>query len=123
MGNLLALDVGSKRTGIAFCSDQTGVAVSLETIKHNSIEALAESVLAIYHDRNISTLLCGLPLLPTGEEGAQVVFVRGFAALLENEGVVVEFVDERYTSDAPASVDKDASAACKLILTYQERNS
>ncbi|MDA1208499.1 MAG: Holliday junction resolvase RuvX [bacterium] len=120
---MLALDIGSRRTGVAFCSDQTGVAVSLETLQHSSIDDLSEQVLALCSARDVSMVICGLPLLPGGEEGSQAAYVRLFTDILEDSGLAVDYLDERYTSNAHRSVDKDASAACKLILTYQERNS
>ena len=111
----LALDIGTKRTGVAFADTETGVPVSLETLTHDSFEKLLNQVMEIISARQINEVVLGLPRRLGGSEGAQASKVRDFAELLEDEAIACSFVDERYTSTQNREIDKD-SAAAVLIL-------
>jgi putative Holliday junction resolvase len=96
---VLALDVGSKRIGVAL-TDPLGItAQGLDTIqRHNKrtdLEALGQ-VLAKYDIREI---VVGLPLRLSGAEGTQSEKIRVFADMLRDHfGVAVHLWDERWTS-------------------------
>ena len=96
---ILALDVGSKRIGVAV-SDPLGItAQGLDTIqrqnKRRDLEALGQ-LLAKYEVREI---VVGLPLRLSGAEGTQSEKMRVFADLLRAHfGVTVHLWDERWTS-------------------------
>jgi putative holliday junction resolvase len=96
---VLALDVGSKRIGVAV-TDPLGItAQGLDTIerqnKRRDYEALGE-VLAKYEVREV---VVGLPLRLSGAEGTQSEKMRRFADdLRDHFGVTVHLWDERWTS-------------------------
>jgi putative Holliday junction resolvase len=96
---ILALDVGSKRIGVAI-SDLLGItAQGLETIqrqnKRRDLEALGQ-VLKKYDVREI---VVGLPLRLSGAEGTQSEKMRRFADdLRAHFGLPVHLWDERWTS-------------------------
>src|SRR5208283_1967338 len=96
---ILALDVGSKRIGVAI-SDPLGItAQGLETIqrqnKRRDMEALGQ-LLARYEVREI---VVGLPLRLSGAEGTQSEKMRRFADDLRTHfDVTVHLWDERWTS-------------------------
>jgi putative Holliday junction resolvase len=96
---VLALDVGSKRIGVAV-SDPLGItAQGLDTIhrqnKRRDLEALGQ-VLAKYEVREI---VVGLPLRLSGAEGTQSEKMRCFANdLRAHFGLTVHLWDERWTS-------------------------
>ena len=96
---ILALDVGSKRIGVAI-TDLLGItAQGLDTIqrrnKRHDLQALGE-VLAKYDVREI---VVGLPLRLSGAEGTQSEKMRRFAdALHAHFGLTVHLWDERWTS-------------------------
>jgi len=96
---ILALDVGSKRIGVAV-SDPLGItAQGLETIqrqnKRRDMEALGQ-LLARYEVREI---VVGLPLRLSGAEGTQSEKMRRFADDLRTHfDVTVHLWDERWTS-------------------------
>ena len=98
-GRILALDVGSKRIGVAV-SDPLGItAQGLDTIqrqnKRRDLEALGQ-VLAKYEVREI---VVGLPLRLSGAEGTQSEKMRRFADdLRAHFGLTVHLWDERWTS-------------------------
>jgi putative Holliday junction resolvase len=98
-GRILALDVGSKRIGVAV-TDPLGItAQGLDTIhrqnKPRDLEALGQ-VLAKYQVREI---VVGLPLRLSGAEGTQSEKMRRFADDLHARfGLTVHLWDERWTS-------------------------
>jgi putative Holliday junction resolvase len=96
---VLALDVGSKRIGVAI-SDALGItAQGLETIqrqnKRRDLAVLGE-VLKQYA---VSEIVVGLPLRLSGAEGTQSEKMRLFADLLKTHfRLPVHLWDERWTS-------------------------
>jgi putative holliday junction resolvase len=99
LGRIMALDVGSKRIGVAV-TDLLGItAQGLDTIqrqnKRRDMEALGQ-VLAKYQVREI---VVGLPLRLSGAEGTQSEKMRRFADDLHAHfGLTVHLWDERWTS-------------------------
>ena len=118
---ILALDLGRRRTGVAFCHTTDGVAVALDTISHASMEEALGKILALYAEKKADRIVLGLPLLLDGSEGEQSGFVRSFSRDLESRGCNVEFLDERYTTFTHAEIDGDAAAAVSLLNTYVDR--
>jgi putative transcription antitermination factor YqgF len=119
---LLALDIGTRHTGIAFGETEMGVPLALETIEHQTPEELADFVCGIARERKIDRVIVGLPLLPSGSEGSQSDFVRGVAEILERNGLSCSFLDERYTTPRHGESNGDAAAACNLLQTAFERD-
>lgn len=118
----IALDIGMRRTGVAFLDARTGVPVPLETIDHKSIGQLVECVLQVASERNADRFLIGNPLLPDGTEGRQSRFVRDVVSVMEHKITIpVLLVDERY-SNRPRHKDLDphAAAAISLLCTKIE---
>lgn len=115
MARTLALDIGTKRTGVAFLDEVTGIPLPLDTIAHTSVEELVAAVHRILGERKIDRLIVGLPLLPSGAEGSQARFVRSVASKLSSLSLPVEFKDERYTTPRSKASDPDAAAACNLL--------
>jgi putative Holliday junction resolvase len=99
VSRVMALDVGSKRIGVAV-SDPLGItAQGVDTIqrqnKRRDLEALRQ-VLAKYEVREI---VVGLPLRLSGAEGTQSEKMRRFADdLRAHFGLTVHLWDERWTS-------------------------
>ena len=118
MARYLALDIGTRRTGVAFADDDTGVPLPLDTIQHTSFEELEKKVLDLIAERSVDHVILGLPLLLSGEEGKQSAIVRAFASRLENSGISPQFVDERYTTPPQKGSDSDATAAFRLLETF-----
>lgn len=117
----LALDIGTRRTGVAYCDDSNGIPLPLETIKHASEEEFTAQVFSLAQSRKVDAIVVGLPLLPSGQEGAQSKSVRAYAATLEKLGIPLSFLDERYTTPQQTAPDGDALAACSILTTFLER--
>lgn len=122
---LLALDLGRRRTGVAFADSSVGVPLALDTIQTGSEKDLVDQILQLCDEREIDLVVLGLPLLPSGDEGSQSAFAHLIGERLIDAGVEVGYLDERYTTQARPKkddVDGDASAACEILLMFLQRN-
>ena len=124
---LIALDIGTRRTGIAY-SDDAKIPLALDTFHHTSEDELIAHVIHLVRERTIEKIVIGLPLLPSGEEGAQVEFVRGIGDKLSSLDCSVEYIDERYSTptfrdSVSREVDPDSASACQILQVYCDRNT
>lgn len=95
---LIALDVGSKRIGIAKADSSVRIAIPYSAVEVDGAEFKKIASLARAWD--INSFVIGLPRNSKGEETEQSKYVRKFAAQLkrEIEGAKVCFQDESLTS-------------------------
>ncbi len=120
---VLALDVGSKRIGVAV-SDELGItAQGLETIQRQNKRRDLEVLRRLLTEYHVKEVVVGLPLRLSGAEGTQAEKMRIFAQLLNAElGVTVHLWDERWTSteanrllrEAELSIQKRAQAVDRM---------
>jgi putative holliday junction resolvase len=133
---VLALDVGSKRIGVAV-SDPLGItAQGLETIQRQNKRKDMETLGRLLKDYEVREVVVGLPLRLSGAEGTQSEKMRRFASDLESYfGVTVHLWDERWTSteanrllrEADLSIQKrgravDRMAAILILQSWMEAN-
>ncbi len=118
---LLALDIGRRHTGIAYYDDATNIPLPLDTFTHDSVDELCAHVQKLFLDRAIDRVIVGLPLLPSGQEGEQVEFVRTVGEMLEKSGIPLSFEDERYTTPRLEQSDGNAAAACSLLEIHLQK--
>ena len=95
----LGLDVGRKRIGVAGC-DRLGISVhGITTIIRKTWQEDMAELRSLVIERNIDTLVVGLPYNMDGTLGYQAKHVQKFAHGASKQlGLNVEFVDERLTS-------------------------
>ena len=120
--NVLGLDVGGRRTGVAFCNTKDDILFSLETISHSNEEELLQRILSLCSERSIEEVVIGLPLLPSGEEGSQTQIPKLLQSQLEEQGITAHLLDERYTTNKTKDIDRDAAAACEILAVWVEKN-
>lgn len=95
----LALDVGSKRIGVAGCDGTGLIATGLTTIHRSTFEADVAQLAALVQQRRVQVLVVGLPYLMDNTLGPQAKKVQKFAnRLAKRLQLPVEYVDERLTS-------------------------
>jgi len=96
---VLALDVGSKRIGVAV-SDPLGItAQGLETIQRQNKRKDRDALRAVLKRYDVGEIVVGLPLRLSGAEGTQSERMRAFAEELRAQfGLPVHLWDERWTS-------------------------
>ncbi len=102
---VLALDVGSKRIGVAG-SDSLGItAQAVETYVRVSPKRDLEHLTALALSRGAHAFVVGLPRNMDGSEGGQAADTRAFAQALEKaSGLPILFEDERLTTRAAHDV-------------------
>jgi len=80
---LLALDVGSKRIGVAACDELGLIARPLEVIHHTSKKEDMARVAAHVRREQAEGIVVGHPLNADGSAGPQAQYVEGYVAELE----------------------------------------
>ena len=120
--NILGVDIGKKRTGLAWTDPAVGVVLPFGFFV-SSPDQIAEKLGDIIKDERITHVVIGLPLSPEGEENDACVFVRQIgAAITTAYNIEVFFEDERYTSRLAYSMGgeatKDEKAAMAILETY-----
>ena len=116
--HIIALDIGLRKTGVAFADSESQVPVALDTLQHADLDELAQKLPALIEERSIEHLVLGLPLLPTGAEGHQSEMVRAFAGQYLEGVIPHSFIDERYTTPREKTHDGDSAAALAILTTY-----
>lgn len=99
MGRVLALDVGDVRIGLAV-SDLMGIIANpLETYNRKELSADVDYIVKLVGEREVDTIVSGLPKSLNNSESIQTAKVREFVSALEEKwGKKVVFVDERFTT-------------------------
>lgn len=113
----LALDIGKRRTGVAFGDSLIGIPFPLPTMHHTSMRSLFEQVLPIIQARSIDEVIVGYPLLLSGKPGSQVSFVERYIKKFKDLGIKCSSIDERYTSPKTHPEWSHAFAACAILDT------
>jgi len=121
--SFLAFDIGMRRTGVAFCDVSTRVPLPLQTLEHTSDDELLDAMRALVAEREAGTIVIGLPLLLSGDAGAQSRHVKALVQKLSLAHVEVVLLDERYTTSRSSLYDGDAAAACDLLQVFLDRKA
>ena len=119
--NILALDIGEKRIGVARANSIARIPEPLATLAND--DTFKEQFKKIVKEYDISTIIVGLPRNLKGDETAQTAYTKDFVAqnLAEYE---VLWQDETLSSvSAESRPDRlqhgvDAAAACIILYDY-----
>jgi putative Holliday junction resolvase len=101
-GRVLAVDVGTRRIGVAV-SDPTGtVASPLATVPRRTPAEDAEALAALAAEHAATTLVVGLPVTLAGREGPAAKAVRAWLDVLAPllPGLDLQLADERLSTVA-----------------------
>lgn len=128
--NLVALDVGEKRIGVATADTGVRIAIAFTTIEVDGTE-IAE-ITKIVRREDAQEIIIGYPRNQSGAPTAQTTFVEQFAKRLKDVAPI-KYQDESLTSvhaeeqlksyGKPYSkADIDAQAAALILQDYLEIN-
>ena len=106
-GALLALDLGTKTIGTAFCDAGWRFASPGKTIARGKFMADKAQLEGLIAERSIRGLVIGLPLNMDGSSGPRAQASRAFARNLAVLGLPVLLWDERWST---ASAERDMIA-------------
>lgn len=100
MTRLLGIDLGERRVGLALADDDGSAAHPLATLRRGrDLDADERAIRAVMDAHGVDTLVVGLPLEASGDEGPQAVLTRAWGeALAVRLGLPVAFRDERLSS-------------------------
>ncbi len=136
-GRVLALDVGTKRIGLAV-TDELGItAQPLETLVRQNKRKDFAALKALAEKLQVTDIVIGLPLRMSGEAGTQAEKISAFAKELSKHVThPIHFYDERLTSaEANRMLDEagktrlerkgvvDKMAAVMILQGWMGRNS
>ena len=107
----MALDVGSKTIGTAFCDAGWSFATAHKTIKRRKFGQDKAVIEALIGEQHITGLVIGLPLNLDGSASPQTQSVRSFAQNMKDIGLPILMWDERWSTQAVerALVEQDVS--------------
>lgn len=99
MARILGLDVGTKTIGVAI-SDEIGLlAHPVHTVQRKGVRKDVAALAELVEERNAERAVVGLPLELDGTEARSCRLARQIgAALRDQTGIAVAYVDERFTS-------------------------
>ncbi len=96
---ILALDIGTKRIGVAKANTVISVATPVTTIHRTNTDDDFSKIENLIKENMIDKLLLGLPLTLTGREEHFAKYVREFGTILEEKfKIEVIYWDERLSS-------------------------
>lgn len=129
----MALDVGTKRIGIALSDYLLMIASGHSYIARQPEEKAIKEIEKIAKENNVKKIVVGIPFNMDGTAGAQAQDCKNFS--LKITGFEVIYEDERLTSDAAEEnlraknidfrKDKglvDIESACIILEQYLARN-
>jgi len=118
----MALDFGTKRTGVAYGSRLLGQARPLATIRTQAADSRLAQVKSRMLEWQPQALVVGIPFHPDGAEHVNTLRARKFARSLRAHFKLPVFeVDERYSTTEALSDgarDPDAGAACIILEQF-----
>lgn len=97
MGRLLAIDYGTKRTGLAVSDTLKIIATGLATVPTHT---LFDYLKTYFEKESIDCIIIGLPKQMNNEYSENMKHIRPFVAKLQTlyPDVRMEYYDERFTS-------------------------
>ena len=112
-GRLMALDVGTKTIGVAFCDANWAFATPDKTIKRTKFTADLEALKSLVAAQSAVGLVVGLPLNMDGTDSPRTQSTRAFARNLVPLGLPLLLWDERWSTAAVerAMIAADVSRA------------
>ena len=96
LNQILALDIGSKRIGVAIANNTARIARPLTTLDAES--DVDQQLQQLIETELVEALVVGLPRGLDGQETAQTASVRQFVDRLLHFGLPIHFQDEALTS-------------------------
>lgn len=106
--NILALDYGEKRIGVAKGSDETKIAIPICIIENKDENFIMSKILEIINNGDIDIVLVGLPVGLSGKNTNQTIVINNFITILEQKiNIPIMTIDERLTSHNAKSLFND----------------
>ena len=116
-GRLLALDLGTKRVGVAVSDELQMNVQPLPPLKRTSWKTLLRQIYDLRHGYDAQAVVIGLPLKMDGTEGDAAHEARRIARNLSlSLDVPVRLQDERLTSHAATEILREAGVRGQELI-------
>jgi len=121
--NILAIDYGIKRIGLAWVESGLGVVLPFGVIDGKD---KMKKIISILHEEHIDKIIIGFPINSDGSDTNVTSAVDEFIVLLESQiSISIERVDERFTTAQAKRMGGDATmdekAAMLILQSYIDR--
>ena len=98
MGKILAIDMGTKRIGIAISDPLRMISSPFSIIQFTGADELVKQIKEIAKKNDVNKIIIGLPIREDGNEGPGCIVSKKMGERLRNEGFDTILWDERYSS-------------------------
>jgi putative Holliday junction resolvase len=98
VGRILAVDLGSRRVGLAITDPLHLIASPFRTLAYRGDRRLLADLLGTIREQEVEEVVIGLPLREDGSDSPGCEHSRRLAGQLRERGVRAVLWDERYTS-------------------------
>jgi len=96
---ILAIDFGLKRLGIAIANTLTNNAEPIKTLHIDNVKTIPRELLTLINEWQPHKLIMGMPYNADGTEAKMAKQIRSFASLLVDEtNIPLEYIDESFSS-------------------------
>ena len=125
--NILGVDYGKKRIGLAWTDTAIGVVLPFGVVKNNESRIMNQELVDVIEKEKVDRMIVGLPVGLDGKENANTTVVRVFVQELKKlVRIPIEFIDERFTSaqaDRMSGGDatRDEKAAMVILQSFIDR--
>lgn len=131
MSRILGIDYGDVRIGLAITDPLKIIVKPFKTLQNNNLNQVIIDLDNIIKEKNIDTIVLGLPKNMDGTEGFQAEKTRTFAQSLQKVDVKLVFWNEQLSSKQAEEIlhtmgydlksqrkIKDQYAACVILEDY-----
>ncbi len=133
---VLALDLGTKRCGVAITDQSNTIACPVKTISYKSedYDFLAKEINSIILENKVTDLVIGKPKNMDGSEGFATKRSDELLKFINKEGINIHFEDERLTTIFAQNILHfngkdtrqskkviDTLSACLILETFMKR--
>lgn len=124
--NILAVDFGTKKMGLAWVDTGLKIVLPFGVVSGKNLAEISQNFIKLAKTEKIDKIIFGLPLTQQGEECANTARVRNFVEDIKKHlSVPVEFVDERFSSQAADQMggraSRDEKSAMLILEDYLTR--
>ena len=119
--NILAVDFGTRRMGLAWVDTGLKIVLPFGVISGKNLAEISQNLIKFVKAEKADKIIFGLPLTQQGEECANTKRVRNFVEDIKKQiSVPIEFVDERFSSQAADRLGGEASRDEKSAMLILE---
>jgi putative Holliday junction resolvase len=127
--NILAIDFGQRRTGLAWCNSALGVVLPFGLLRHTSSDELLTQLCSLITEERIDEIVLGLPLPVENmnpDTAPNVLRVKSFGdQLAQQANKPVHYVDERFSSAQAdrmgGDISRDEKSAMIILEGYMAK--